>query len=104
MNPDTMNDIKDFLRAGDIEAALKSLLLLTVEGLESAPPEAFSIKDITSLADTLCKVQKEVRLAEMQTIQLQDREESRAKQAEEDVSDGDWMRRLSELQESAKSL
>lgn len=104
MNPDTLADIREALNKGDIEQAMNRLLMLAVEGLEYAPPEQFTIKDITGLADSLTKVRKEARLAEMQKVQLEDREAEKAQTDMESLETGDWMKRLSELQESARNL
>lgn len=104
MNPDTLADIRDALNKGDIEQAMNRLLMLAVEGLEHSPPDQFTIKDITGLADALTKVRKESRLAEMQRVQLEDREAEKQKESIDNLETGDWMRRLNELQATAKSL
>ncbi|UCC88804.1 MAG: hypothetical protein JSV81_05725 [Anaerolineales bacterium] len=103
-NPDTVADIKDFLKEGKLDSALQSLLLLAVEGMEEAPPPHFTFKDIVSIADALCKVRKETRLAELHDLHLKDREKEKVKEQMEEAGAQDWLERLETLKPRAKTI
>tara|TARA_R100000664_G_C2747812_1_gene135288 strand:- start:658 stop:999 length:342 start_codon:yes stop_codon:yes gene_type:complete len=96
-NPDTVADIKDSLQTGNLDRALQTLLLLAVEGFEAAPPPNFSFKDIVSIAEALCKVRKESRLAELHDLHLQDREKETVREQVEEAGAQDWLARLETL-------